>query len=282
MPSNDNPRLSSGHFVADLDETPIKAVDAVDESEKPRSSWNDAWDSMKTRPLFWISAALIVLVIVVALAPGLFTSVVPTAADLSKSNQGSQSGHIMGFTRQGTDVFSRVVWGTQTALSVVVIAVVLSLFAGVLLGVVSGYLGGWLDRILVVIADAIYPFPTLLLAIVVSIVLNGGQSSLWGGILSAAVSITVVYIPQYFRVIRAEVVRLKAEAFVESAKVIGTSTPRITVLIRSAKPFSTSSPTSWPKVSLTDLKWSMSRIISAKGLSPSAAVSMRPPRCDSR
>lgn len=48
-----------------------------------------------------------------------------------------------------------------------------------------------------------------------------------GGILAAAVSITVVYIPQYFRVIRAEVVRLKAEAFVESAKVIGTSTPRI-------------------------------------------------------
>jgi peptide/nickel transport system permease protein len=135
--------------------------------------------------------------------------------------------HIWGTTVGGYDVFSRVVWGTQTALSVVVIAVILSLFAGVLLGVVSGYLGGWLDRILVVIADAIYPFPTLLLAIVVSIVLNGGQSSLWGGILSAAVSITVVYIPQYFRVIRAEVVRLKAEAFVESAKVIGTSTPRI-------------------------------------------------------
>lgn len=135
--------------------------------------------------------------------------------------------HIWGTTVGGYDVFSRVVWGTQTALSVVVIAVILSLFLGVLLGVVSGYLGGWLDRILVVIADAIYPFPTLLLAIVVSIVLNGGQSSLWGGILSAAVSITVVYIPQYFRVIRAEVVRLKAEAFVESAKVIGTSTPRI-------------------------------------------------------
>ncbi len=135
--------------------------------------------------------------------------------------------HIWGTTVGGYDVFSRVVWGTQTALSVVVIAVVLSLFAGVLLGVVSGYLGGWLDRILVVIADAIYPFPTLLLAIVVSIVLTGGQSSLWGGILAAAVSITVVYIPQYFRVIRAEVVRLKAEAFVESAKVIGTSTPRI-------------------------------------------------------
>lgn len=171
-----------------------------------------------------------IFIVLAALAP----LIAPFGFDQDRDASGSfarqaapDAAHIWGTTVGGYDVFSRVVWGTQTALSVVVIAVILSLFAGVLLGVVSGYLGGWLDRILVVIADAIYPFPTLLLAIVVSIVLTGGQSSLWGGILAAAVSITVVYIPQYFRVIRAEVVRLKAEAFVESAKVIGTSTPRI-------------------------------------------------------
>ena len=56
-----------------------------------------------------------------------------------------------------------------------------------------------------------------------SIVISGGQSSLWGGIFAAAISITVVFIPQYFRVIRAETVRIKSEAFVESAKVIGAS-----------------------------------------------------------
>ncbi|WP_150308998.1 ABC transporter permease [Planctomonas psychrotolerans] len=138
--------------------------------------------------------------------------------------------NIWGTTVGGYDVFSRVIWGTQTALAVVVIAVVLSIFLGVILGLVSGYLGGWLDRILVVIADAIYPFPTLLLAIVMSIVITGGQSSLIGGILSAAISITVIFIPQYFRVVRSEVVRLKAEAFVESAKVIGASTRRIMFL----------------------------------------------------
>jgi peptide/nickel transport system permease protein len=138
--------------------------------------------------------------------------------------------HIWGTTVGGYDVFSRVVWGAQTALSVVIIAVVLSIFLGVVLGLVSGYLGGWLDRILVVIADAIYPFPTLLLAIVVSIVLTGGQSGVVGGVLAAAISITVVFIPQYFRVVRSEVIRLKAEAFVESAKVIGASTRRIMFL----------------------------------------------------
>jgi peptide/nickel transport system permease protein len=135
--------------------------------------------------------------------------------------------HWFGTTVGGYDVLSRVIWGAQTALFVIVVAVVLSLPIGVMLGLISGYLGGWLDRTLVVIADAIYAFPTLLLAIVAAIAISGGQSSLWGGILAAAISITVVFIPQYYRVIRSETIRVKAEAFVESAKVIGASTPRI-------------------------------------------------------
>jgi peptide/nickel transport system permease protein len=135
--------------------------------------------------------------------------------------------HILGTTTGGYDVLSRVLWGAQTALSVIVVAVLLSIFAGVLLGLISGYLGGWVDRVLVVIADAVYAFPTLLLAIVAAIAISGGQSSLWGGVFAAAISITVVFIPQYYRVIRAETVRIKSEAYVESAKVIGTSTWRI-------------------------------------------------------
>jgi peptide/nickel transport system permease protein len=135
--------------------------------------------------------------------------------------------HLLGTTVGGYDVLSRVIWGAQTGLGVIVLALLLSIFAGVALGLVSGYFGGWLDRILVVICDAIYAFPTLLLAIVMSIAISGGQSSLWGGIFAAAVSITVVFIPQYFRVIRAETVRIKSEAYVESAKVVGTGNTRI-------------------------------------------------------
>jgi peptide/nickel transport system permease protein len=135
--------------------------------------------------------------------------------------------HPWGTTVGGFDVLSRVIYGARTAVLVVVIAVVISIIVGVLIGVVSGYIGGWLDRILVVIADAVFAFPSLLLAIVVSIVISGGQSSYFGGIMSAAISITVVYVPQYFRVIRAEAVRLKGEAFVESARVVGTNPWRI-------------------------------------------------------
>ncbi|EAR25394.1 ABC transporter, permease protein [marine actinobacterium PHSC20C1] len=135
--------------------------------------------------------------------------------------------HILGTTVGGYDVLSRVIWGSRTAVLVIVVAVALSIFAGVLLGLVSGYLGSWLDRVLVVISDAVYAFPTLLLAIVAAIAISGGRSSFWGGVFAAAISITVVYIPQYFRVIRAETVRIKSEAYVESAKVLGASTPRI-------------------------------------------------------
>jgi peptide/nickel transport system permease protein len=176
----------------------------------------------------------LVLVAVFVLAAALAPLIAPYGFNQLRDDAGGfprqappSAEHLWGTTVGGYDVLSRVIWGSQTALAVVVLSIVLSMFLGVLLGLLSGYLGGWLDRILVVVADAVYAFPTLLLAIVVAIVVSGGQSSYWGGIVAGAVAITVVFVPQYFRVIRAETVRLKAEAFVESAQVIGASTWRI-------------------------------------------------------
>ena len=172
----------------------------------------------------------LIFVLAAALAPVLapFDFAQISDADGDFPTQAEPGGKFLwGTTVGGFDVFSRTLWGAQTALLTIVIAVVLSIFLGVFLGLVSGYIGGWLDRVLVVVADAIYAFPSLLLAIVMSIVISQGQSSLWGGIMAAAISITVVFIPQYFRVIRAETVRLKAEPFVESAKVVGASSWRI-------------------------------------------------------
>ena len=137
------------------------------------------------------------------------------------------SEHIWGTTAGGYDVFSRVIWGSRTAVIAIVIAVLLSIFAGVLLGLVSGYFGGWVDRVLVMIADAIYSFPSLLLAILMAIMISGGQSGLWSGIFASGISITVVYIPQYVRTIRSEVIRIKESAYVDSARVVGASTWRI-------------------------------------------------------
>ncbi|GAA4192934.1 ABC transporter permease [Gryllotalpicola kribbensis] len=143
------------------------------------------------------------------------------------SQQAPSGAHLWGTTVGGYDVLSRTIFGARTAIVAIIIAIILSLIIGVLLGLFSGYFGGPIDRVLVVVCDAIYAFPTLLLAIVISIAISGGSSNFWSGVFSAAFSITVVYIPQYFRVVRAEVVRVKVESYVESARVIGAGDLRI-------------------------------------------------------
>ena len=139
------------------------------------------------------------------------------------TQQAPSAAHWFGTTVGGQDVLSRVVFGARTAVEVIVLAVVLSGLVGVPLGLVSGYLGGWLDRVLVLVMDALYSFPSLLLAIVVSIVLTGGQSSAFGGIFAAAVSITVVFVPQYFRVVRNATLAVKSEPYVDAARVVGSA-----------------------------------------------------------
>ncbi|WP_314688293.1 ABC transporter permease [uncultured Bifidobacterium sp.] len=173
--------------------------------------------------------AVFVLVAILApvIAPYGYSQIKDSGGRSFPTQAAPSSTHIWGTTVGGFDVFSRTVWGARTAVIAIIVAVLLSIFAGVFLGLVSGYFGGWIDRVLVVIADAIYSFPSLLLAILMAIMISGGQSSLWGGILASGISITVVYIPQYFRVIRSEVVRIKESAYVESAKVVGASTWRI-------------------------------------------------------
>lgn len=135
--------------------------------------------------------------------------------------------HWFGTSVRSEDVLSRVIFGARTALLVIAISLLMSLVIGVPLGLVSGYIGRALDRVLVLFMDAIYAFPTLLLAIVVSIVVAGGQSSSFGGVLSAAVAITAIYVPQYFRVVRNATVAVKNEPYVDAARVTGASTTRI-------------------------------------------------------
>jgi peptide/nickel transport system permease protein len=170
-----------------------------------------------------------ILVLVAIFAPWLAPYSWAQTSDAAGSfgtQQPPSSAHPFGTTVSGFDVLSRVIWGARTAVLVIIAAVIMSLILGVLLGLLSGYIGGWFDRIVTMITDAIYAFPSLLLAIVMSIAISGGQSSAFGGILSAAISITVVYIPQYSRVIRAEAIRLKAEPFVEAAQVAGVPASR--------------------------------------------------------
>nr|WP_296774454.1 ABC transporter permease [Rhodococcus sp. (in: high G+C Gram-positive bacteria)] len=135
--------------------------------------------------------------------------------------------HLFGTSVRGEDVLSRVIYGARTALMVIASSLILSVVIGVPLGLASGYIGRWFDRVLVLFMDAMYAFPSLLLAVVISIVVAGGQSSSFGGIASAAIAITAIFVPQYFRVVRNATVAVKTEPYVDAARVTGASTVRI-------------------------------------------------------
>jgi peptide/nickel transport system permease protein len=138
---------------------------------------------------------------------------------------GSPSGsHLFGTNVQATDVLAHIVYGSRTALEVIILAVLFSLLIGVPLGLYSGYFGGWVDRALVLVMDAMFAFPSLLLAILVAVYMGDKFTFLgpgFGGVMSAALSITVVYVPQYFRVIRNSVISVREEPYVEAAQVLG-------------------------------------------------------------
>src|ERR687888_553609 len=170
-----------------------------------------------------ISGALIVLLFVILavfaplIAPYGFDQVTADGARFPKQAS-PDSTHLFGTTVQSTDVLSRVIWGSRTAIEVVLLAVVFSITIGVPLGLVSGYIGGKLDRALVLINDALFAFPYLLLAIVIAFLLS---DKIGQGILTAALAITIVYIPQYFRVVRNHVISVREEPYVEAARALG-------------------------------------------------------------
>jgi peptide/nickel transport system permease protein len=132
--------------------------------------------------------------------------------------QAPSAEHLFGTNVMSTDVLSRVVFGSRTAVEVVVLALLVSLAVGLPLGLVSGYHGGKLDRVLLLFMDALIAFPSLLFAIVIAFLLS---DSFGRGVFTAALAISITYIPQYYRVVRNHVISIREESYVDAARAIG-------------------------------------------------------------
>lgn len=126
-----------------------------------------------------------------------------------------EKGFLFGTNQIGQDVFSRIIWGTRIALIVGLSSAIVSFLIGVPLGLISGFVGGTFDRILTLLMDSIYSFPGLILAITIAAVLGAGIGNI-------IVSIAVLYVPTYFRIVRGQTLSVKKELYVEAARSLGT------------------------------------------------------------
>jgi oligopeptide transport system permease protein len=224
------PVRSANHYVAPLEETPLVSIDAVKVAEKRSNLWIDAWRDLRGRPMFWISSALIVLVALVALFPGLFTSVSPTDnCQLSVSNAGPTAGHPLGYTKQGCDVYSRIINGTSTSLAVGFIVIILTTVLGIVFGAIAGFYGGWVDAVLSRIGDIFFSIPYILAAVVIMSVLSQYRS-VW----SISLAIGIFAWPSTARVLRSEILRVKSADFVMASTALGVS--RFKILMKHVLP----------------------------------------------
>lgn len=128
--------------------------------------------------------------------------------------------HILGLDLNARDLYSRVLYGTRTSLSVGVITISLSIIAGTALGITAGYMGGRVDNVIMRLMDVVLAFPALLLAISIVTILGPGLTN-------ALLGITITFIPQYARLSRASVLSVKEQEFVVAEQALGAGPLRI-------------------------------------------------------
>jgi oligopeptide transport system permease protein len=218
------------HYVAEFEKNELAEIDEVRISEKPTNLYLDAWRDLRRRPMFYISGVLIIIVSVMAFLPTLFTKVAPNDNCFLENSNGAPSGeHILGFTRQGCDIFSRIVHGTSTSLSVGIIVTVMTLVMGVFFGALAGFYGKWVDALLSRAGDIFFSIPYILAAVVIMSVFSEFRN-VW--VISAAIGIFAW--PSTARVLRGEILRVKQADFVMASTAIGVS--RIRILVRHVLP----------------------------------------------
>jgi oligopeptide transport system permease protein len=231
MPEKLDPvvRPDQEHFFASLDDAVLDEVDVVDETAAPASLWQDAWRSLRARPLFWVSAVIILFAIVLAVFPRLFTATNPTYCDLSHSLQLPEPGHPFGFDKQGCDIFARTIYGARASVTVGVLTTIFVALLGALVGAIAGFYGGWFDAVLSRITDIFFAVPLVLAAIVVMQMFANRR-----GVLTVVAVLAVFGWPQIARITRGAVMSVKNADFITAAKALGAS--RVATLIRHALP----------------------------------------------
>lgn len=163
---------------------------------------------------------LLSLIILSAFFAPLLSPYNPEEISLTDLKQPPGLNHLFGTDSKGRDVFSRTLYGGRVSISVALLAAVLSMGIGLVIGLVSGYLGGKADTVIMAVVDLVLAFPSLLLAIGISVILPPG-------IYTVMIAIAAVGWASFARLIRGHVLTLSGMSFVEAAQAIGCSAKRI-------------------------------------------------------
>ena len=168
------------------------------------------------RPSFLtlFAAAVVLMLLAFAIAPGLIATSDPIKLDVPNRLVPPSLAHPFGTDEGGRDIFSRVVFGTRNSLGIAVTVVLGSAMFGILVGAVAGLAGGAVDELLMRIVDLFLAFPAFVLALALA-------ASLGRGLGSIALALAIIWWPGYARLVRGEILALREQQHVETARALG-------------------------------------------------------------
>jgi peptide/nickel transport system permease protein len=182
---------------------------------EPAPRWLDGpREFVRRRPLGTLGAAFIVLMAAVALLAPLLATHHPLATDYAAMLSPPSGQHWLGTDAHGRDVYSRLLYGSRTALTVGLVSSIIGATLGAILGVASAYFGGWLDLILQRVMDVFLSLPLIILALSVVVILGTGPTNV-------ILAITIPMIPRCALVVRSSALAIREMPYVDAARAAG-------------------------------------------------------------
>lgn len=195
--------------------------------DRPRSLGSDAWDDLRRRPLFLVAAGLIALLLLISVAPGLFTSADPDAGLLARSRQPPSAQAWFGYDVQGRDVYARTIHGTRVSIIVGVLATTFSVLVGGTLGILAGYYGGWLDGFVSRIGEVFAGLPFVLGGIVVLSTFRESAGGVVGITALVVLTMSALAWPTAMRIMRSAAIAAREQDYVRAARGLGAGPARV-------------------------------------------------------
>jgi oligopeptide transport system permease protein len=211
------------------EELAIEPGTGAGKPDKPRGLLGDAWYDLRHKPLFWIAGGFILLFLVMAAFPQLFTSKDPTEALLERSRQGPSADAWFGYDVQGADLYARVIYGTRASIVVAILSTLGTVVVGSVMGIIAGFRGSWVDSVLSRVADIFFGIPFLLGAIVILFTFNppGSNRGQWTIVMIVVTSLVVLSWPVAMRIMRSSVLSTRNADYIVAARALGASNMRI-------------------------------------------------------